>query len=371
MLRFVAAETNPTSCLLRTNCKPPPRFRARQRRRVRGGARPMPSLLSCRINALPGRAHSCDVSDACGHRCGDRRTKRSISRLTFTGSRAWGRWPAPSSTSNSPPVSSATRWLRAGGWHMSWSPLITSTGQRTRRQTSAAGSGSNRRRSSTGAAHLPRSASIISGVVPQRPLHAVLVLLRRVWFGEQLVEEELGVAPPVALPVVAVLQRPSVVALRLVVEAPGRPVRVREVARYMPGLMATTPATRSGCVAAHQRRRPAPWHTPDDDGPLDAVDVEHVDRVGDELIVGVRRGIDRSIAAAIAAWVERQHRVAPGEPWDLRLPHLRVDDRVGVRRTGSPARRRRSAPTTPARRRARRTRWRPVPAPSSVSGRVA
>jgi hypothetical protein len=44
----------------------------------------------------------------------------------------------------------------------------------------------------------------------------------------------------------------------------------------------------------------------DDDGALDVVVVEHFDCVGDELGVAVRRGVHRSIAAAIAPWVERK-----------------------------------------------------------------
>ena len=59
-------------------------------------------------------------------------------RLTTTGSRAWGRCPAPASTTSEPPVSSAIRVLRAAGWQRSSSPNTVTTGQRTRRSTSSA-----------------------------------------------------------------------------------------------------------------------------------------------------------------------------------------------------------------------------------------
>ena len=101
--------------------------------------------------------------------------------------------------------------------------------------------------------------------------------------------------------------------------------------------MATTPWTFGMSRRHHEADARSLAHA-DDDGPLDPVDVEHVDRVGDQLIVVVRRSMHRSIAAPIAWWVERQHRVAAGEPGNLRLPHLGVDDRVSVEeQDGRPA----------------------------------
>ena len=55
--------------------------------------------------------------------------KSRRSRFTFTGSRAWGRWPEPSSTVNDAPASSASRAPEAHGRIASSLPWITSMGQ--------------------------------------------------------------------------------------------------------------------------------------------------------------------------------------------------------------------------------------------------
>ena len=68
-------------------------------------------------------------------------TKSRSSRLTLTGSRTWGAWPEPSSSTSRPPVCSARAIPRVTGGCASSSPWMTSTGQRTRAASSAASSG--------------------------------------------------------------------------------------------------------------------------------------------------------------------------------------------------------------------------------------
>ena len=65
------------------------------------------------------------------------RTKSAIHRLTGTGCRAGGRWPAPAIRINRPRVSSANRAPAAGGAHRSSSPWMTRTGQCTPRSTAS------------------------------------------------------------------------------------------------------------------------------------------------------------------------------------------------------------------------------------------
>ena len=65
-------------------------------------------------------------------------TNSRKSRLTTTGSRACGRWPAPSSATNLPPVSSANRSDRSCGWHMSAVPCTANTGHSMRPSNASA-----------------------------------------------------------------------------------------------------------------------------------------------------------------------------------------------------------------------------------------
>jgi hypothetical protein len=69
--------------------------------------------------------------------------KSRSSRFTLTGSRMCGAWPEPSSTTSSPPVCSAIAAPRVTDVIASPSPWITSTGQRTRLESSCASSGVN------------------------------------------------------------------------------------------------------------------------------------------------------------------------------------------------------------------------------------
>ena len=68
--------------------------------------------------------------------------------------------------------------------------------------------------------------------------------------GQQLAEEELGVAPPVAQPVVPVVLRPPLVRIQYLVEAEDGAGGQRRGEEGPTVAMATTPSTRSGCRAA-------------------------------------------------------------------------------------------------------------------------
>src|SRR4029450_5873166 len=70
----------------------------------------------------------------------DSRNSR-MSRFTFTGSRICGACPDPSSKTSSPLSCSAKAVPRVWDVIASWSPWITSPGQRTRRQSACASSG--------------------------------------------------------------------------------------------------------------------------------------------------------------------------------------------------------------------------------------
>jgi hypothetical protein len=57
--------------------------------------------------------------------------------FTTTGYLAWGRCPARPSTSSSAPASRARLTPRANGWHRSWVPWTTRTGQEIAASVSA------------------------------------------------------------------------------------------------------------------------------------------------------------------------------------------------------------------------------------------
>ena len=104
--------------------------RPRSRRRAtRGRAR---SARRRTARAWCDRGHA--SRSAC---CGGARARRSsrTSRLTWTGSRAIGAWPAPSIATSRAPVSSATSAPRSNG--MTWSrvPWTIVTGQETLRHS--------------------------------------------------------------------------------------------------------------------------------------------------------------------------------------------------------------------------------------------
>ena len=144
-----------------------------------------------------------------------RRMKSRSSRLTFTGSRAWGRWPDPSRTASDPFASSrAAHPIRHGRTcvvaAVDHQDRTVDPGQQRphvrlvpepRRQL-----GRDERR----------------GVRLEPPADGVLVRLRRVRLGQALREEELEEVLVVLDPVVAVELPPAVVRLARLLERPAR-----------------------------------------------------------------------------------------------------------------------------------------------------
>ena len=92
----------------------------------------------------------------------------------------------------------------------------------------------------------------------EAPADAVLDRLRRVRLGEHLREEELEEAAVVAQPVVAVVLRPALVGVELLVPRVARAARASGSPSGTAGQMKTAPSTRSGCSAASSSARCAP-----------------------------------------------------------------------------------------------------------------
>ena len=167
-----------------------------------------------------------------GRRClASRSTKSRIRRLTRTGSRARGRWPAPSSTANSPPASaSEAARARSSGLIRSSSPWMNSVGTETATPSASTSSGSRYRRA-VGQQDLRRR---LGG-----PANTVLMLLGGVWLAEALGEEEVGELVVVLDPELGV--------------EPSQPDGVRR-ARHRRTLASAV--ARSGCRGSTQQRRP-------------------------------------------------------------------------------------------------------------------
>ena len=114
-----------------------------------------------------------------------RSTKSRSSRLTFTGSRACGPWPAPSSVTSSPPVALGQR----GALGVRADQVLVAVDH----EHGAARRGPRCRANSSRAAQAQRGRRVGQrlGVGLERPADAVLDLLGRVRLGEHLREEEL------------------------------------------------------------------------------------------------------------------------------------------------------------------------------------
>ena len=148
-------------------------------------------------------------------------TKSRSSRLTLTGSRTCGPCPDPSSRTSSPPVSSARAIPRPG-------PVIASSAPWIDEHRAADAATQVARRVLI--EHLPelcRDERLSRRLEP--PADAVLDRLRRVRLREHLREEELEEACVVAEPVVAVVLRPALVGVELLV--PGIELRDLQPAR--------------------------------------------------------------------------------------------------------------------------------------------
>ena len=159
------------------------------------------------------------------------------------------------------------------------------------------------------------------GIGLETPADGILDLLRRVGLREALAVEELEVALPVARPVVAVLLGPALVGVEHVVER-GSLARDRADVDVRPDLhQGRDPLGMPG--REQHLRAAAPG---DDDRLLDAVRVEHGDRVLCRLLPAVRRAFAGPVGPAVAARIEADHAAVPGEVGDLAAPEARVDD---------------------------------------------
>ena len=250
---------------------------------------------------------------------GTPRANASISTLTFTGSRAVGAWPDPSSTTSSPPVSSAMRYPRSSGVMRSWSPWIASTGQRTP----------------------PTSASACSRVIPaagesivcsstthpaSRPQPTQSSTGFSEWgSGEHLADEVLHEAREVPAPGRAREARPALVAARVLLKGELVPPRVVGRERRHGRGERDHPGDALRAQRGDDQRGRGAQRQPGDHGALGRGRVEHRQRV--EHVAAVERGILRAIRAAAAARVERDHAEAPRQVRDLELPEVRGDER--------------------------------------------
>ena len=155
-----------------------------------------------------------------------RSAKSRSSRLTLTGSRTCGPWPEPSSITRSRAGHLGERDPAARSGDASLGALDDERGGSC---TRAASSRASRRRSGP-----PVRGDERLGRRLETPAHAVLDRLGRVRLGEHLREEELEEAAVVPQPVVAVVLRPALVGVELLVP------------RIDPVLAATRRAARRG-----------------------------------------------------------------------------------------------------------------------------
>ena len=138
------------------------------------------------------------------------------SRLSLTGSRAFGRWPAPSSVTSAPPVASASASPCVSGRTRSRSPWMTSIGHRTRshiaREVLVARPGRG-----------PRVVSAsVSGVVSSAQPTQSSICLVECGSLKHLAKKNSRKPEVVPLPVVAVVLGPALVGVERLVEAARR-----------------------------------------------------------------------------------------------------------------------------------------------------
>ena len=258
-------------------------------------------------------------------------------------------------TTSSPPVSSATSRLRSGGWHMSWSPLITSTGQRTRRHSSAAGVGLGaQRRCAAGS----WSASMISAVVP--PAHPTRPRAAS-WSAARAASGRRRSRRSRASRAASSGGSPCSTPRRRRARCRTRRDAVGVPRRQQHARVDRHDAERPGRGGRRRGRATTPAPLADADEPRPA---RRRRRRGRRAR---RRAARRRVYAAGSAVrllpplprrVERDDGVPAGEPRHLGLPHPRVDDRVGAEEQQRRLAVAEPLPRDDARRRARRARWR-------------
>ena len=242
----------------------------------------------------------------------------------MTGSRACGRWPDPSRTVSAPSASSASRAPEAQGPDRVVAPV-----DHEHRAIDAGAELAHALLVLEPRCQLRRDQRLRVRLEP--PADAVLALLRRVRLGEALREEELEEVLVVLEPVVAVPLLPAVVVVARLARTPGsalgRGVRRRQRQSRRDEDHACRPAPGGSAASSSDAFRAA--RERHEHRALGAGCVHDRERIGGELLLAVGVGLGRTIRAAVAAPVEREHAAVPREVGDLHLPVARVDDRPG------------------------------------------
>ena len=159
------------------------------------------------------------------------------------------------------------------------------------------------------------------------PRDRVLDLLGRVRLVEELREEELEKAAVVAQPVVAVVLRPAVVLLERRVEVVLGAPRVRRRQERERRRDRDDPEHAVGVIGGERQRVAPAARQSRDHRLLDPGGVEHGDRIGHVLRVGICRLLPGPVREPVPATVERHDAEMARQIVDLRLPVARVDDR--------------------------------------------
>jgi hypothetical protein len=153
-----------------------------------------------------------------------------------------------------------------------------------------------------------------------RPVDAVLELLGRVRFAEQLPEEELGIAPPVAEPVVPVDLLPPLVGLPMDLEVLVLAILDRRRDERPPRCDRDDPEDPVGMFCRSEKRAPPGGAEADQDCLVDPDGVHDSDGVCVELGVAVGLEGARPVRAPVSTGIDRHDCVLPRKIRHLRLP---------------------------------------------------
>ena len=248
--------------------------------------------------------------------------KSRSSRLTLTGSRAWGRWPDPSSDRER-----AVRELREPCTGGAGAHGVVASVDDEHRAIDAGEQFAHALLVLEPGCELGRDERL--GVRLEAPADAVLALLRRVRLGEALREEELEEVLVALEPVVAVPLVPADVLLARLAELLHR-LQPRGRRRQRQGWGDEHQLGDALGVARREVQRPLrAARERHQHRLLGAGRIHDGERIGGELLLAIRVGPEWPVRAAVAAAVERQHSAMPREVGNLHLPVARVDDRPG------------------------------------------
>ena len=247
-------------------------------------------------------------------------TKSRSSRLTFTGSRACGAWPEPSSVTSSPPVSSASAAPAPAG------------GPRPRRRGSRApGSGRARRAPARSPRRIvpPCVAISVSGSVSSpQPTQSSICLVECGSVKHCAKKNSRNRGSRAASS--GGCTWPSPRRCRAPRRTRSRPCRGVWAASGTAGPMKTTPVDALRMLGGEQQRRAAPPTRARPRRPRSVAVASRTARASAaNSALGVRLGALRPVRAPVAAPVEGDHAEVARQVRDLRLPAARVDDRPG------------------------------------------